>query len=75
MPNLRPSFVLASFSFIFTVQVLKSQLFVDKFIETTQYTFIDYISSGFELNFMVAVDFTGSHMMPWTICHLWLSFF
>ncbi|CAA7406010.1 unnamed protein product [Spirodela intermedia] len=42
-------------------KVLKSQLFVDRFIETTQYTFIDYISSGFELNFMVAVDFTASN--------------
>ncbi|CAA6669063.1 unnamed protein product [Spirodela intermedia] len=45
-------------------KVLKSQLFVDRFIETTQYTFIDYISSGFELNFMVAVDFTASNGDP-----------
>ncbi|TXG65741.1 hypothetical protein EZV62_007016 [Acer yangbiense] len=36
-------------------KVLKSQLFVDKCIEKEQYTFLDYISSGFELNFMVAV--------------------
>ncbi|CAD6333982.1 unnamed protein product [Miscanthus lutarioriparius] len=27
--------------------------------ETVQHTFLDYISSGFELNFMVAVDFTA----------------
>ncbi|KAK0602892.1 hypothetical protein LWI29_037974 [Acer saccharum] len=39
-------------------KVLKSQQFVDKCIEKEQYTFLDYISSGFELNFMVAVDFT-----------------
>ncbi|GAY63922.1 hypothetical protein CUMW_229490 [Citrus unshiu] len=40
-------------------KVLKSQLFVAKFVEKEQYSFLDYISSGFELNFMVAVDFTG----------------
>lgn len=28
-------------------------------MEKVQYSFLDYISSGFELNFMVAVDFTG----------------
>jgi hypothetical protein len=39
--------------------VLKGQLFVDRFLEKEQYSFLDYISSGFELNFMVAVDFTG----------------
>lgn len=32
---------------------------MDKFQEKVQHTFLDYISSGFELNFMVAVDFTG----------------
>ncbi|KAK3200444.1 hypothetical protein Dsin_023859 [Dipteronia sinensis] len=45
-------------------KVLKSQLFVDKCIEKEQYTFLDYISSGFELNFMVAVDFTASNGKP-----------
>ncbi|XP_052731621.1 protein BONZAI 1 isoform X3 [Vigna angularis] len=40
-------------------KVLKSQLFVDRFIESVQYTFLDYLAGGFELNFMVAVDFTG----------------
>ncbi|KAK0599755.1 hypothetical protein LWI29_008294 [Acer saccharum] len=45
-------------------KVLKSQLFVDKCIEKEQYTFLDYISSGFELNFMVAVDFTASNGNP-----------
>ena len=32
---------------------------MDQFCEKQQYSFLDYISSGFELNFMVAVDFTG----------------
>jgi hypothetical protein len=32
---------------------------VDKIQEKVQHTFLDYISSGFVLNFMVAVDFTG----------------
>lgn len=32
---------------------------MDRFEEKVQYSFLDYISSGFELNFMVAVDFTG----------------
>ncbi|KAK0599732.1 hypothetical protein LWI29_008091 [Acer saccharum] len=45
-------------------KVLKSQLLVDKCIEKEQYTFLDYISSGFELNFMVAVDFTASNGNP-----------
>jgi len=38
---------------------MKGQLFVDKLQEKIQHTFFDYISSVFELNFMVAVDFTG----------------
>lgn len=41
------------------IQVLKSQLFVDKFSESVQYTFLDYLAGGCELNFMVAIDFTG----------------
>ncbi|XP_044498776.1 protein BONZAI 3-like [Mangifera indica] len=45
-------------------KVMKGQLFVDKFIEKEQYSFLDYISSGFELNFMVAVDFTASNGNP-----------
>ncbi|CAL5094621.1 unnamed protein product [Urochloa decumbens] len=32
--------------------------------EKVQHTFLDYISSGFELNFMVAVDFTASNGDP-----------
>ncbi|TVU19126.1 hypothetical protein EJB05_35260, partial [Eragrostis curvula] len=43
---------------------LKGQLFVDKMQEKIQHTFLDYISSGFELNFMVAVDFTASNGDP-----------
>ncbi|XP_061357122.1 protein BONZAI 1-like [Gastrolobium bilobum] len=48
-------------------KVLKSQLFVEKFTESVQYTFLDYLAGGFELNFMVAVDFTasnGNHRLP-----------
>lgn len=41
-------------------KVLKSRLFVDKFSESIQYTFLDYLAGGFELNFMVAIDFTGT---------------
>ncbi|EOY10601.1 Calcium-dependent phospholipid-binding Copine family protein [Theobroma cacao] len=45
-------------------KVLKGQLFVDEFIEKVQFSFLDYISSGFELNFMVAIDFTASNGNP-----------
>ncbi|KAJ1692164.1 hypothetical protein LUZ63_008862 [Rhynchospora breviuscula] len=45
-------------------KVLKGQLFVDKFEEKMQYSFLDYISGGFELNFMVAIDFTASNGDP-----------
>ncbi|KAK6127829.1 hypothetical protein DH2020_038431 [Rehmannia glutinosa] len=41
-------------------KVLKSQLFVDKYSENTQHTFLDYLAGGYELNFMVAIDFTDS---------------
>lgn len=47
-------------------KVLKGQLIVDRFVEKIQYSFLDYISSGFELNFMVAVDFTASNGDPRT---------
>ncbi|KAL0009894.1 hypothetical protein SO802_005002, partial [Lithocarpus litseifolius] len=40
------------------------KLFVDQFCEKQQYSFLDYISSGSELNFMVAVDFTASNGNP-----------
>ncbi|XP_058752938.1 protein BONZAI 3-like isoform X3 [Vicia villosa] len=45
-------------------KILKGQLFVDHYIEREQFSFIDYISSGFELNFMVAIDFTASNGNP-----------
>ncbi|KAM0908194.1 hypothetical protein ACQ4PT_015634 [Festuca glaucescens] len=45
---------------------MKGQLFLNKFHEKVQHTFLDYISSGFELNFMVAVDFTASNGDPRT---------
>ncbi|KAK9735374.1 hypothetical protein RND81_04G202400 [Saponaria officinalis] len=45
-------------------KVLKGQLHVDEFLEKELYSFLDYISSGFELNFMVAVDFTASNGNP-----------
>lgn len=41
------------------VQVLKSQLYVEKYVESNRHTFLDYISAGCQLNFMVGVDFTG----------------
>ncbi|EXC05167.1 Protein BONZAI 1 [Morus notabilis] len=45
-------------------KVLKSRLFVDKFTESVQHTFLDYLAGGFELNFMVAIDFTASNGNP-----------
>ncbi|GAV86548.1 C2 domain-containing protein/Copine domain-containing protein, partial [Cephalotus follicularis] len=45
-------------------KVLKSQLFVNRFVEKEQHSFLDYISGSFELNFMVAVDFTASNGNP-----------
>ncbi|KAF8394494.1 hypothetical protein HHK36_020703 [Tetracentron sinense] len=48
----------------FGSKMLKGQLFVNGFCEKTQYSFLDYISSGFELNFMVAVDLTASNGNP-----------
>ncbi|GAB4855482.1 Protein BONZAI 3 [Ancistrocladus abbreviatus] len=45
-------------------KVLKGQLHVEVFRETQLHSFVDYISCGFELNFMVAVDFTASNGNP-----------
>ncbi|KAF7840219.1 protein BONZAI 1 [Senna tora] len=45
-------------------KVLKSLIYVDKFTETVQHTFLDYLAGGFELNFMVAIDFTASNGNP-----------
>ncbi|KAI8547828.1 hypothetical protein RHMOL_Rhmol07G0226100 [Rhododendron molle] len=48
----------------FGSKVLKSQLFVDRIVGKKLNSFLDYISNGFELNFMVAVDFTASNGNP-----------
>lgn len=45
-------------------KVLKSQLYVDKYSENIQHTFLDYLAGGYELNFMVAIDFTASNGNP-----------
>ncbi|KAK4735796.1 hypothetical protein R3W88_010057 [Solanum pinnatisectum] len=45
-------------------KVLKSQLFVESYSEKIQYTFLDYLAFGYELNFMVALDFTASNGNP-----------
>ncbi|KAL0344242.1 UNVERIFIED_CONTAM: protein BONZAI 3 [Sesamum angustifolium] len=45
-------------------KVLRSELFVERYVEKQLYSFLDYISSGFELSFMVAVDFTASNGNP-----------
>lgn len=45
-------------------KVLKSQLHVDKYSENIQHTFLDYLAGGYELNFMVAIDFTASNGNP-----------
>ncbi|XP_020110359.1 protein BONZAI 1-like isoform X2 [Ananas comosus] len=45
-------------------KVLTSQIYVEKFTESKQQTFLDYIAGGFEMNFMVAVDFTASNGNP-----------
>ncbi|GAB2213458.1 hypothetical protein Drorol1_Dr00021503 [Drosera rotundifolia] len=45
-------------------KVLKSKIYVERFTESVQYTFLDYLAAGCELNFMVAVDFTASNGNP-----------
>ncbi|XP_009780574.1 protein BONZAI 1-like [Nicotiana sylvestris] len=45
-------------------KVLKSELFVESYSEKIQYTFLDYLAWGYELNFMVAIDFTASNGNP-----------
>ncbi|KAK9995268.1 hypothetical protein SO802_019954 [Lithocarpus litseifolius] len=46
------------------MQILKSQLFVEKFSQSVEHTFLDYLAGGCELNFMVAIDFTASNGNP-----------
>ncbi|KAA3456834.1 protein BONZAI 1-like isoform X1 [Gossypium australe] len=48
-------------------KILNSKLLVDKFSETVQHTFLDYLAGGFELNFMVAIDFTGTFLFTCSI--------
>lgn len=45
-------------------KILKGQLFVDKFSASTKHSFLDYIANGYELNFVVAIDFTASNGNP-----------
>ncbi|GJM85109.1 hypothetical protein PR202_ga01532 [Eleusine coracana subsp. coracana] len=45
-------------------EVLKSQVYVEKYVESNRHTFLDYISAGCQLNFMVAIDFTASNGNP-----------
>ncbi|CAL9102274.1 unnamed protein product [Musa acuminata var. zebrina] len=45
-------------------KVLKSQIFVERFSQSKSKTFLDYISDGCEMNFMVAIDFTASNGNP-----------
>lgn len=35
---------------------------MEKFSLSTQHSFLDYLTGGCELNFMVAIDFTGIHL-------------
>ncbi|KAI7731881.1 hypothetical protein M8C21_032245, partial [Ambrosia artemisiifolia] len=50
-------------------KVLKSQLFVEECTESVHHTFLDYLLGGCEMNFMVAIDFTGIsyHMLQMEI--------
>ncbi|KGN56325.1 protein BONZAI 1 isoform X2 [Cucumis sativus] len=57
-------FLLPSAGHDYHNKALKSQLFVDKFLESGQQTFLDYLAGGYEMNFMVAVDFTASNGNP-----------
>lgn len=34
---------------------------MEKYLENSRHTFIDYISAGCQLNLMVAIDYTGMH--------------
>lgn len=53
--------VLVLTEFYSDMQVLKSQVYVEKYLENNRHTFIDYISAGCQLNLMVAIDYTGVH--------------
>lgn len=47
-----------------SMEVLKSQVYVEKYLENSRHTFIDYISAGCQLNLMVAIDYTASNGNP-----------
>lgn len=53
------------------MQVLKSQLFVEKYYESIQHTFLDYLAGGCALNFMAAIDFTGIHLCNQLVLSSW----
>jgi hypothetical protein len=53
------------------MQILKSQLFVDTFSQSIQHTFLDYLTGGCELNFMVAIDFTGIRLCNQLVYGTW----
>ncbi|KAL8047388.1 hypothetical protein ABFX02_08G238300 [Erythranthe guttata] len=57
-------FISPSSGFRHHEKVLKGELFVERYEEKQLYSFLDYVSSGFELSFMVAVDFTASNGNP-----------
>ncbi|XP_076919324.1 protein BONZAI 3-like [Bidens hawaiensis] len=62
--NAGANFVLPSSRHKGHEKALKGKIFVGGYEERELYSFLDYISSGFELNFMVAVDFTASNGDP-----------
>eukprot|EP00252_Welwitschia_mirabilis_P003379 TRINITY_DN13459_c0_g1_i1.p1 TRINITY_DN13459_c0_g1~~TRINITY_DN13459_c0_g1_i1.p1 ORF type:complete len:575 (-),score=116.29 TRINITY_DN13459_c0_g1_i1:411-2135(-) len=45
-------------------KILKAQLHVEYFSISTKPSFLDYLANGYELNFMVAIDFTASNGNP-----------
>ena len=57
------------------MQILKSQLFVEKFSQSVEHTFLDYLAGGCELNFMVAIDFTGIHLCNQLVYCTWKFLF
>lgn len=57
------------------MQILKSQLFVEKFSQSVEHTFLDYLAGGCELNFMVAIDFTGIHLCNQLVYSTWKFLF
>lgn len=44
---------------------------MERFVESKRLTFLDYIANGCELNFMIAIDFTGT--VPLDGC--WISLY